>query len=94
MAQFAKLINGRIEHAPKTIVLPDGRYRCNPLPEDYIQAGWKELVETPMPSKEGFYFVSSWTETETQIIKEWTEKPIPTPEESFESMFSRIMKGD
>ena len=35
--------------------------------------GYKPVTRSPMPSKEGFYYTESWTETDTAIVQAWEE---------------------
>ena len=69
----AKLQNGFLRSAPKTIVL-DGRTINNPYPEELEQLGYKPVVYTDMPTEvtEGKHWESSWTEEENEITQVWT----------------------
>lgn len=68
----AKLQNGFLRSAPKTIVL-DGCTINNPLPEELEQLGYKLVVYTDMPdnTEEGKHWESSWTETDIDIRQVW-----------------------
>ena len=67
----AKLQNGFLRSAPKTIAL-DGKIINNPLPEELEQLGYKPVVYTDMPEvTEGKHWESSWTEGETEIRQVW-----------------------
>lgn len=85
----AKLQNGFLHSAPKTIVL-DGRTINNPLPEELEQIGYKQVMYTDMPTEvtEGKHWESEWEEEETEIRQVWKlvadpvyPEPEPTPEE-------------
>jgi hypothetical protein len=85
----AKLQNGFLRSAPKTITL-DGKAINNPLPEELEQLGYKPVVYTDMPTEvtEGKHWEAEWTEGETEIKQIWklVEDPVypepePTPEE-------------
>ena len=85
----AKLQNGFLRSAPKTITL-DGKTINNPLPEELGELGYKPVVYTDMPDNtgEGKHWESSWTEEEKAIRQVWTlvddpvyPEPEPTPEE-------------
>lgn len=85
----AKLQNGFLRSAPKTIVL-DGRTINNPYPEELEQLGYKPVVYTDMPTEvtEGKHWESEWTEGETEIKQAWKlvedtvyPEPEPLPEE-------------
>lgn len=68
----AKLQNGFLRSAPKTIVL-DGKSINNPLPEELEQLGYKPVVYTDMPdnTEEGKHWESEWVEGETEIRQAW-----------------------
>lgn len=92
---YAKLQNGFLRSAPKTIVL-DGRTINNPLPEELEQIGYKPVVYTDMPTEvtEGKHWESSWEEEENAIRQVWTlvDNPVyPEPELSAEDALNIIM---
>lgn len=68
----AKLQNGFLRSAPKTIVL-DGHTINNPFPEELEQLGYKPVMYTDMPTEvtEGKHWESGWTEEETEIKQVW-----------------------
>lgn len=69
---YAKLQNGFLRSAPKTITL-DGKTINNPLPEELEQLGYKPVVYTDMPEvTEGKHWESSWEEEENAIRQVWT----------------------
>ena len=91
---YAKLQNGFLRSAPKTITL-DGKTINNPLPEELEHLGYKPVVYTDMPTEitEGKHYESSWTEGETEIRQVWklAEDPVypepePTPEERISNL--------
>lgn len=90
----AKLQNGCIRSAPKTIVL-DGRTINNPLPEELEQLGYKPVLYTDMPEAvEGKHWESEWEEGETEIKQVWklVEDPVyPEPDLSAEEALNIIM---
>ena len=91
----AKLQNGFLRSAPKTIVL-DGRTINNPLPEELEQIGYKLVVyvDTPSEATEGKHWESSWEEEENAIRQVWTlvDDPVyPEPELSAEDALNIIM---
>lgn len=90
----AKLKNGFLRSAPKTITL-DGRTINNPYPEELEQLGYKPVVYTDMPdnTEEGKHWESGWTEEETEIRQVWKlvddpvyPEPEPTPEERIDKL--------
>lgn len=93
----AKLKNGFLRSAPKTIVL-DGKTINNPLSEELEQLGYKPVVYTDMPTEvtEGKHWESEWEEGDTEITQVWklVDDPIyptpePTPEERIEALESQ-----
>lgn len=89
----AKLQNGCIRSAPKTIVL-DGKTINNPLPEELEQLGYKPVVYTDMPEvTDGKHWESSWEEEENAIRQVWTladDPDYPTPEPTPEERISNL----
>lgn len=91
---YAKLENGYLRSAPKTIVL-DGRTINNPLPEELEQLGYKQVMYTDMPTEvtEGKHWESGWTEEENAIRQVWTlvdDPDYPTPEPTPEERISNL----
>ena len=91
---YAKLQNGFLSSAPKTIVL-DGRTINNPLPEELEHLGYKPVVYTDMPTEvmEGKHWESSWEEEENAIRQVWTladDPDYPTPEQTPEERISNL----
>lgn len=89
----AKLQNGFLRSAPKTITL-DGKTINNPLPEELEQLGYKPVVYTDMPDvTEGKHWESEWEEGKTEITQVWKivddpiySEPEPTPEERISNL--------
>lgn len=68
---YAKLQNGFLRSAPKTIVL-DGRTINNPYDSELEQLGYKQVVYVDMPEvTDGKHWESGWTEEETEIKQVW-----------------------
>ena len=90
---YAKLQNGFLRSAPKTIVL-DGKTINNPLPEELEQIGYKPVLYTDMPeATEGKHWESGWTEEENAIRQVWTlveDTVYPTPEPTQEERISNL----
>lgn len=70
---YAKLQNGFLRSAPKTIVL-DGRTINNPYDSELEQLGYKPVVYTDTPTEvtEGKHWESEWEEEENAIRQVWT----------------------
>lgn len=91
----AKLSNGFLHSAPKTITL-DGKTINNPLPEELEELGYKPVVYTDMPTEvtEGKHWESEWEEEENAIRQVWTlvDNPVyPEPDLSAEEALNIIM---
>ena len=91
---YAKLQNGFLRSAPKTIVL-DGRTINNPYPEELEHLGYKPVVYVDMPTEvtEGKHWESSWEEEENAIRQVWTladDPDYPTPELTPEERISNL----
>lgn len=92
---YAKLENGFLRSAPKTITL-DGKTINNPLQEELEQLGYKPVMYTDMPIEvtEGKHWESSWEEEENAIRQVWTlvDNPVyPEPDLSAEEALNIIM---
>ena len=94
---YAKLQNGMLRSAPKTVTW-NGCTVNNPSAEKLMELGYKPVVYTDMPENttEGKHYESSWTETETEIIQVWNlvddpvyPEPEPTPEERLDKVEQR-----
>lgn len=83
---YCKLINGRIQYAPKKITL-NGSTIYNPDAAMLIEDGWKPLTVEPQPTplEEGYHLEVTYSETEEAIVQSWIvaeDPPIePTAEE-------------
>lgn len=91
----AKLSNGFLHSAPKTIVL-DGRTINNPYDSELEELGYKQVVYTDMPvdAPDGKHYESGWTEEENAIKQVWklVEDPVyPEPELSADEALNIIM---
>lgn len=75
--KYAKLIDGVISFAPRTVVVGD-RQIGNPRPETLIELGYKPVTYTDPPTvEEGYIAVPGWTETEEAIVQTWTVEEEP-----------------
>lgn len=91
---YAKLQNGFLRSAPKTIVL-DGRTINNPYDSELEQLGYKQVVYVDMPTEvtEGKRWESGWTEEENAIRQVWKlvdDPDYPTPEPTPEERISNL----
>ena len=90
----AKLENGFLRSAPKTITL-DGKTINNPLPEELEQIGYKHVLYTDMPEEvEGKHWESEWEEEDNAIRQVWAladDPDCPEHELSAEDALNIIM---
>lgn len=42
-----------------------------------LELGYKPIVRTEAPVKEGFYYTEKWVETGDAIVREWEEHEMP-----------------
>ena len=68
---FGKLIDGELRGAPRPIKTADGDVFTND-PALLLQYGYKLIITAEYPS-DGKSYISSWAETETEIVQVWTE---------------------
>lgn len=90
----AKLQNGFLHSAPKTITL-DGKTINNPYDSELEQLGYKQVAYVDMPTEvtEGKHWESSWEEEENAIRQVWTlvdDPDYPTPEPTPEERISNL----
>lgn len=73
--RFGHRENGKVVYAAQPITI-DGRDYFTDDASLMLEAGEKEIVETapPAPRADGVY-MPSWSETGTQIVREWTFVP-------------------
>lgn len=78
--KYAKFENGMITFAPSKVV--HGDYIVfNPTENILLELGYKPVRYTDQPEPEsGFFCVSSWEETETEIVQVWSTQLIPEKE--------------
>lgn len=69
---YGKLVNGELRGAPRPIKTAEGDVFTND-PSIYLANGYKPIILTDSPS-DGKSYISSWTETETEIVQVWTEQ--------------------
>ena len=69
---FGALKNGIIEYAPNPIEEENGIIWTNDSAV-YLEHGYKRIVSTQAPIKEGCYHTFEWVEHETSIEQVWIE---------------------
>ena len=69
---FGKLIDGELRGAPNPLKTEESYIFTNNA-AIYLANGYKPIILTDSPS-DGKSYISSWTETETEIVQVWTEQ--------------------
>lgn len=73
--KYAKLINNELIYAPRKLNYQNSVI-YNPSNELLLQEGYKPVTYTNYPStEEGYIAVSSWQETENEILQVWSIEP-------------------
>ena len=75
MNKYGKIANEEIEYAPRVLIIGDKRI-INPTEEHYKQAGYKKIIKTETPVKEGYYYTSKFVDNGDVIVQEWEEHEI------------------
>lgn len=90
--RYAKLINGAISYAPRSVLF-DGNWIGNPPADVLEELGYKPVRYTEPPTVEtGYIAVPGWEETETEIVQTWTVEE--EPDEIDERRAYRIITGE
>lgn len=79
---FVKLIreNDLVKLEPAPVLLRDNEKTYSNPSETTLRAfGYKSLIKTEKPVRDGFYYVLDYVETETDITEVWLEYEIPAP---------------
>ena len=92
---YAKLINGTLRGAPKTVDY-NGKTIFNPPEDVLLELGYFPVTYTDMPSDapDGQHYESRWEQTDTEIMQVWTlaDNPAePEPELSADEALNIIM---
>lgn len=75
--KYAKFENEKLIYAPRVLKLTDGYEIVNPTKEQYLQAGYKEIIYTEQPEQEeGFYFTSKIVNRNDIPTQEWERHEI------------------
>ena len=56
---------------------PAGAYLSTNDDTALRQLGYKPIIRTVQPSKEGFYYVENWIDNGAEIVQEWEEHEQP-----------------
>ena len=70
---YAKLVNGTLRSAPKTVNY-NGNTILNPPEEILLDMGYLPVTYTDMPTDapDGQHYESHWEQTDTEIVQVWT----------------------
>lgn len=85
---YAKLVNGYLEYLRLPVELqspliingvthPAGAHLSTNDDAAIKELGYKSVTRTAMPTREGYYYTGTWTETDTAIVQEWEEHEQP-----------------
>lgn len=87
--RFGHRENGRVVYAAQPVTI-DGRDYFTDDASLMLEAGEKEIVETAPPAAraDGVY-MPSWSETGTQIVREWTF--VPYTDEELHKMYQQTV---
>lgn len=92
--KYAKLINNYPQYAPNPI-LHDGLWYGNPPGEIYEAEGYKPVHfnEQPTEPGEGYQWVETWGETDTEIVQDWVLVEVPITDEEALVRYSNELTG-
>ena len=76
---YGKTVDGKLVFAGAMIKSIDREY-YNPTDETKTALGYKPMVETATPVKEGFYYTPEWVEEKDRFVQMWKEHEILPPE--------------
>lgn len=92
---LGKIIDGALTYPPHRIVL-NGMQIFNPTEEQLISAGYKPIIETPMPEEpapEGQHYEAQYTDEETEITQSWVlveNEPVDPDEKTIEQRVTAL----
>ena len=59
------------------VVHPAGSWLSTDNESAILELGYKPIIRSEMPEKEGYYYIEKWTETDMAIVQEWEEHEQP-----------------
>ena len=85
---YAKLVGGYLEYLRLPVELkspliingvthPAGAHLSTNDDAAIKELGYKPVTRTVMPTREGYYYTETWTETDMAIVQEWEEHEQP-----------------
>lgn len=91
---YVKLIDGRLTYAPRKIKDGD-TIVYNPTAEHLLPLGYKPLRIEPMPEvEEGYHLEPAYTETDNEVVQDWTVVEDPPVEPDAEEILDILLGGD
>lgn len=92
--RYAKLINNVPAYAPNPIKHA-GLWYGNPPAEVYLAKGYKPVVYTEPPTEptEGYQWVETWSETESEIVQRWVLVEMPITEKDALVRYANELTG-
>ena len=94
MTYYVKLTDGRLTYAPRKIKDGD-TIVYNPTAEHLLPLGYKPLTIMPMPEvEEGYHLEPAYTETDTEVVQDWTVVEDPPVEPDAEEILDILLGGD
>lgn len=79
MERYGTIINGTLHPAPRAVRI-GGAVVCNPTPAQYVQAGYKRVVDTPPTTDAAHYAVAvGWAEAGGEIVRQYDVREYPPP---------------
>ena len=76
---FVKLIDEKIENAP-VLLRDDKKTYSNPTETTLRAFGYKPLVKTEKPVRDGYFYDLEYVDNGDEIVETWIENKIPEPE--------------
>ena len=91
---YAKLIDGELILAPNPIKVGNA-YIGNPPGEVYLAEGYKPVHfnEQPTEPREGYQWVETWGETDTEIVQDWVLVEVPITEDEALTRYANELTG-
>ncbi len=92
--EYAKLINGHPSIAPNPIK-HEGLWYGNPPAEVYLAEGYKPVTFTEPPTEpgEGYQWIETWSETNTEIVQGWVLVEVPITDENALVRYANELTG-
>lgn len=79
---LAKLIDGQIKYAGGKILIINDVIIANPREKDWLEAGYKPIVDERLGEKDGYYQVPEYTEEYDKIVATYHYEELPDEQET------------